>query len=114
MDRPKILFAFFLGLISLALAGSAVHVSAQQQTPQKNKPQPGAGSGQMPDMPGMDHDMPGMDMRQGAEDKDPQAEHGAMDAMSHMHHHQMGPHMYMTKLRPSNPQDWAKADEIAK
>ena len=35
-----------------------------------------------------------------------------MDAMSHMHHHQMGPHMYMTALRPASPQDWAKADAI--
>ena len=52
-------------------------------------------------MPGMDmdHDMPGMKMGQGADEKDQQTEHGAMDAMSHMHHHQMGPHMYMTKLR---------------
>jgi hypothetical protein len=33
--------------------------------------------------------------------------------MSHMHHHQMGPHMYMTKLRTATPQDWTKADEIA-
>ncbi len=66
-------------------------------------------------MPGMDmdHGMPGMDMGQAAGDKDPQAEHGAMDAMSHMHHHQMGPHMYMTALRPASPEDWAKADMIA-
>jgi hypothetical protein len=66
-------------------------------------------------MPGMDmdHDMPGMKMDQGADEKDQQTEHGAMDAMSHMHHHQMGPHMYMTKLRPATPQDWTKADEIA-
>jgi hypothetical protein len=66
----------------------------------------------------MDDDMPGMDMGHDAdkaakaEDKGPSAERGAMDAMSHMHHHQMGPHMYMTALRPASPQDWAKADEI--
>jgi hypothetical protein len=52
-------------------------------------------------------------MGQGSVEKDQQAEHGAMDAMSHMHHHQMGPHMYMTKLRIATPQDWSKADEIA-
>ena len=115
MNFPKVMMAAFLGTISLALAGTAVQLAAQPpQTVQKDKPKSGAGSGQMRDMPGMDHDMPGMDSGQGAEDKDPQAEHGAMDAMSHMHHHQMGPHMYMTKLRPSNPQDWAKADEIAR
>jgi len=75
-------------------------------------------------MPGMNHDTPGMDMSQdmlgmkmdqSADEKDQQVEHGAMDAMSHMHHHQMGAHMYMTKLRtPATPADWAKADEIAK
>ena len=32
--------------------------------------------------------------------------------MSHMHHQQMGPHMYMTAPRPASPQDWAKADAI--
>ena len=56
---------------------------------------------------GMDHDMPGMKM--GGDD---QAENGAVSAMSHMHHHQMGPHMYMTALRPSNAGDWKKADAI--
>ena len=33
--------------------------------------------------------------------------------MGHEMHHHMGPHMHMTSLRPSNPQDWAKADAIA-
>jgi len=67
-------------------------------------------------MPGMDmdRDMPVMKTGQGSEEKDQQTEHGAMDAMSHMHHHQMGPHMYMTKLRaPATAADWAKADQIA-
>ena len=115
MHRSKFVFAAFLGVISVALAVSAVRVAARQQaSPQKEKTAPASGSGQMQGMPGMDHDMPGMDMGQGAGDKDPQAEHGAMDAMSRMHHHQMGPHMYMTKLRPSNSQDWAKGDEIVK
>jgi hypothetical protein len=61
--------------------------------------------------------MPGMKMGKdgmGKESDDQQTEHGAMNAMSHMHHHQMGPHMYMTKLRTATPQDWAKADEIVK
>ncbi len=63
-------------------------------------------------------DMPGMDMGHGSSDSgkpgqnDQTAERGAMDAMSHMHHHQMGPHMYMTAPRPASPQDWAKADDI--
>lgn len=114
MNRPKAHFAVFLGVISLALVGFAPRLAAaQQQSQQKDKSEPGPDSGQMQDMPGMDHNMPGMDMGQGTDDKDPRTEHAAMDAMSHMHHHMMGPHMYMTKLRPSNPQDWAKADEIA-
>jgi hypothetical protein len=92
--------------------------AAQQNQQQK----PGDDSGQHQKMPGMDnsmpgmdmdHDMPGMKMGQGGDEKDQQTEHGAMDAMSHMHHHQMGPHMYMTKLRTATSQDWTKADEIA-
>jgi hypothetical protein len=63
----------------------------------------------------MDHDMPGMDMSQG-DDSQHSAETGAVSAMSHgsigHHHHQMGPHMYMTSLRAATPQDWAKADAI--
>jgi hypothetical protein len=117
--NPRKLFPLaIIAIISLALAGSAVDLRAQQDQKQKS----GDGSGQGKDMPGMDggmngmdmsHDMPGMKMGQGTDEKDQQAEHGAMDAMSHMHHHQMGPHMYMTKLRTATPQDWAKADEIA-
>ena len=115
-----------LAVIALALAGAAAKLAARQQSsqqnPQQNQQQKSGGSGQS--MPGMDHNMPGMDMSQdmpgmkmGEEtgEKDQQTEHGAMDAMSHMHHHQMGPHMYMTKLRsPATPADWAKADEIVK
>jgi len=112
MNHTKVLLIASLGAISLILPGAAPIHAARQQTPQKGQQPPGAGSGQMQDMPGMDQDMPGMDMSHGADKNNAQAEHGAMNAMSHMHHHQMGPHMYMTKLRPSNPQDWAKADEI--
>jgi hypothetical protein len=99
-----------LAIIFLASGGIVIRASAQQ----KQQQTPSGDSGQNQSMPGMDmdHDMPGMDMGQGAEEKDQQTEHGAMDAMSHMHHHQMGPHMYMTALRPASPQDWAKADMI--
>lgn len=111
-----------LAMMLLGLAGLAPKLIARQ-TAQQNKPPKANDSGQNQTMPGMDHDMPGMDMDhdmpgmkmgQAADDKDQQSEHGAMDAMSHMHHHQMGPHMYMTKLRsPATSADWAKADEIA-
>jgi hypothetical protein len=113
MKTRKLFPIAWIALMCLALAGNAGRLSARQSAPQGQKQKPGDNSSQQ-DMPGMDmgHDMPGMKMGQGADDQ--QAEHGAMNAMSHMHHHQMGPHMYMTKLRTATPQDWAKADEIVK
>jgi hypothetical protein len=123
MNRRR-LFPFaaaaLLVLGSPSLASRLAARQASQQTPPQKSGDP---SGKNPNMPGMDdsmpgmdmdHDMPGMKMGQGSEEKDQQTEHGAMDAMSHMHHHQMGPHMYMTKLRaPATAADWAKADQIA-
>lgn len=123
MNRRKNFPIPGIAIVCLALAGTATSVMARQTAHQNQQQQkPGNDSGQNQNMPGMDnsmpgmdtdHDMPGMKMGQGGDEKDQQAEHGAMDAMSHMHHHQMGPHMYMTKLRTATPQDWAKADEIA-
>jgi hypothetical protein len=112
MNTRKIFPAIILAIISLVLCGTAMNLSAQQKQQQK----PSGDAGQNQNMPGMDmdHDMPGMNMGQGAEEKDQLAEHGAMDDMSHMHHHQMGPHMYMTALRSASPQDWAKADMIVR
>jgi len=123
MNTRKTFPIALIAIVSLALTGAATKLVARQtaqQNQQQQKPSDDSGKNQnMPgmdnNMPGMDmdHDMPGMKMGQGADEKDQQTEHGAMDAMSHMHHHQMGPHMYMTKLRTAAPQDWAKADEIA-
>jgi hypothetical protein len=120
MNPRKLFPAAIIAILSFAIVGISPRLSAQQPTQQDQKQKSGDSSGQGQSMPGMDggmngmdmQDMPGMKMGQGAEEKDQQAEHGAMDAMSHMHHHQMGPHMYMTKLRTATPQDWAKADEI--
>jgi hypothetical protein len=120
MKRQELFPIALIALVYLALAGVATGLFAQQSTAQSQKQKSGDNSGQKQvpgvedGMPVMDmgHDMPGMKMGQGADDQ--QTEHGAMNAMSHMHHHQMGPHMYMTKLRTATPQDWAKADEIAK
>jgi|KBSMisStandDraft_5_1062788.scaffolds.fasta_scaffold153541_2 hypothetical protein len=121
--KPRKLFPITLiPLFALVLAGGTAILSArppatraaQQQKSSddagQNKSMPGMDNS----MPGMDmdHDMPGIKMGPGPEDKDQQTEHGAVDAMSHMQHHQMGPHMYMTKLRTSTPQDWTKADGI--
>ena len=121
MNTRKFVPVAAIAIASLALAGVATRLAARQTARQGQQQKPGSDSGQNQSMPGMDdsmpgmdmdHDMPGMKMGHQSGEKDQQAEHGAMDAMSHMHHHQMGPHMYMTKLRPAAPQDWAKADEI--
>jgi hypothetical protein len=122
MNRRKLIPIAFIATVSFALAGAATSLVARQTAQRTQQQQPSNESGQNQTMHGMDnsmpgmdmdHDMPGMKMGQGADEKDQQTEHGAMDAMSHMHHHQMGPHMYMTKLRTATPKDWAKADEIA-
>ena len=112
MNGRKLNFIALSAILGLAFWGASGPLDAAPQE------KPGGTPG-MQDMPGMDmnHDMPGMKMKTGdgagePGEKDQQAEHGAMDAMSHMHHHQMGPHMYMTALRPAKPEDWAKADEI--
>ena len=121
--KPRRFFPFALiAAVFLVIAVAASSLRARQSAHQTQKQKTGDDSGQNQNMPGMDngmpgmdmnHDMPGMKMGHGADEKDQQTEHGAMDAMSHMHHHQMGPHMYMTKLRIATPQDWTKADEIA-
>ena len=114
MSARRISYIALIALFSLVLAGVAAKLAARQQSPQQGQEQKsGNTSGQDQAMPGMNHDMPGMDMSQdmpgmkmgqGSDEKNDQTEHGAMDAMSHMHHHRMGPHMYMTKLRsPATP-----------
>lgn len=92
--------------ITIRAGQSATNSQTQSQTqtapPNKSQP-PNSG---MQNMPGMG-DMPGMD-HSGSQ----QAEAGANHQMMRGHHH-MGPHMHMTALRPSNPEDWARADKIA-
>ncbi len=123
MNPRKLFPAAFVAVLAVLLAGAAIRVSARQPAQDSQQQKTDEKPGQNQNMPGMDdsmpgmdmdHDMPGMKTDPGADEKDQQAEHGAMNAMSHMHHQMMGPHMYMTKLRgPATPQDWAKADEIA-
>ncbi|MCU1341456.1 MAG: hypothetical protein JWN92_879 [Candidatus Acidoferrum typicum] len=111
--RNKIPAAIFAAIL-LASGGDLAAQQKQQRKPTDDSAQGQDKSGMDHDMPGMnmDQDMPGMKMGPGTNDSDHQAENGAVSAMSHMHHHQMGPHMYMTALRPSNPEDWKKADAI--
>jgi hypothetical protein len=57
--------------------------------------------------------MPGMDMGQHDSDKNPDAAKAAHDAMSdHDMDESMSAHMYMTTLRPANPADEKRAEEI--
>jgi hypothetical protein len=117
MKTRKIFPIALTGMILVLVAGVAAKLAARQPSTQRDQQQKSGASGPDQSMPGMDmgQDMPRMKMGQGEDENDQQAEHGAMNAMSHMHHHQMGPHMYMTKLRlPATPADWAKADEIVK
>ena len=114
MDRRSSFFV--VALVALVMFGATeAQLAARPPIPQNQRQQSSDKTGQSQSIPGMDmsHDMPGMNMGPGADEKDQQAEHGAMTAMGHMHlHHQMGPHMYMSKLRVATPQDWAKANEI--
>jgi len=112
MNSRKFYFTVLGAFLALASCYVTQGIAAAQQPSQQQESN--HDSGQMQGMPGMqmDHDMPGMKPGPDGGEKDQQAEHGAMDAMSHMHHHQMGPHMYMTALRPANPGDWDKADQI--
>lgn len=86
-------------MLPLALAG----VSAQQN-PQQAKP---AGQSQN------NSDMPGMDMSGAQQDSSapPQVAAAANEEMSGMHM-EMGPHMHMTDLRPANPEDEKRAEQI--
>ncbi len=67
-----------------------------------------------PSSPAQAHDsMPGMDMSQHDSDKSPDAAKAAHDAMSdHDMDESMSAHMYMTTLRPANPADEKRAEEI--
>src|SRR5712692_2418682 len=69
---------------------------------QRPDPQPA------PDKAGMDHSqMPGMDM-----DEAKKAEAHAVHDMCMGHHHEPGPHMYMTSLRPQTPEDLQRAEQV--
>ena len=118
----KLLSNSLLFTVVLALSLSGFPPVAARQG-QHEKHSSNSAPGQNPNspdtsaMPGMnmENEMPGMKMGSDVESKDPQAEHGAVTAMGQMHHHhQMGPHMYMTALRTATPQDWTKADTIVK
>jgi len=123
MNARKLSSIALAAMTCIGLAGAATTLVARQGSIKDNQHKAGDDSRQSHGTPGMDdsmpgmdmdHDMPGMKMGPGSDEQNQQAEHGAMDDMSHMHHHQMGPHMYMTKLRaPATPADWSKADEIA-
>lgn len=82
--------------VIMASAAGAQNGSSSAIGKQAGNSKPHEMQGGMEGMPGMEHD----------------AEAGANSQMSH-EHHGMGPHMHMTALRPSNPEDWARAEKIA-
>jgi hypothetical protein len=114
MNICKIIPTVILAAIFIMSGGNLIAQQKHKQKSTDDSAQAQDKSGANHDMSDMnvDQDMPGMKMGQDADGSDHQAESGAVSAMSHMHHHQMGPHMYMTALRPSTPEDWAKADTI--
>jgi hypothetical protein len=98
-----------LGVAGLVVAAGAL---ARSQAPQKSSTQaqsqqaaPNQGDS-MPGMPGMD--MSNMNM---GHDEQDHVESGAMHAMQPGHHME-GSHMHMTSLRPADPSDRQRADEI--
>ena len=82
----------------------AIACAAAQQNPQQAKP---AGQSQN------SSDMPGMDMSGAQQDSSapPQVAAAANEEMSGMHM-EMGPHMHKTSLRPANPEDEKRAEQI--
>ena len=94
----------FLANLGLAVLAAAFLgcTPARSQTPQQ---EPSGASSNTGGMPGMD--MSGTD-HEGA---DPAAANSANSAMSSAHM-DMGPHMFMTAMRPANPADEARAAQL--
>jgi len=112
-----------IAAIGIFLCAMSVGVSIAQQTPppasssstsnsSKTSNQSGSGTQSTHhDMQGMGS-MSGMDMSHGQMSADQMAQHDANGQMIPGHQH-MGPHMKMSARRPSTPEDWTKADEVA-
>jgi len=93
------------GIILLAAAACLLLPSFAPPLPAQQSP-----NSQSP--PAQAHDtMAGMDMGRHDSDKNPDATKAANDAMSD-HDMDMNAHMYMTALRPTNPADEKRAQEI--
>ena len=93
--------ALFLVTVLLAAmpghnAPAAETAASQSASPQSPAPQ---------EMPGMDHSRMNMDSDESASEK------AAVTDMSQMHG---GPHMYLTAMRPENPADRERANEIVR
>src|ERR1700685_3557020 len=95
-----------LGLAGLLAMAAAWGRSQQQPQHQQQPQQPSATPNHDGSMPGMD--MGNMDM---GHDEQNQVESGAMHAMQ-PGHHMDGPHMRMTALRPVQPGDAERAEQI--
>ena len=91
--------------ICVVLAASATFFLVATLPAQQSREPP-------PSAPGHAHDsMAGMDMSQHDSDKTPDASKAANDAMSDRDM-DMSAHMYMTALRPANPADEKRAEDL--
>jgi len=100
---------FFSMLLLYSVAWGHAQSSAPRSSP----------SGDQQNMPGMDmpnasgHDMPNMQMKNMPRDADKDDDAGAHVMKSMEGHMDMGPHMKMTALRPSKPDDLKRAQQVA-
>lgn len=107
-------FASALSATGLLVLGAALNLQAERRT-NSRAPQHSSSASRAASRPNQNMPQTKPETMNGGNTP---AERQAVLAMSsgplpHGHFHP-GLHMYMTKLRPSNPADWAKADKLAK
>jgi hypothetical protein len=101
------LFTAAIALLAVVTVTATITRATAQQPPESgNTPMAGQNSPQNDSMPGMDMGNMQQDMKQ-----NPQAAKDATAAMSGREM-DMGPHMFMTEIRPQQPGDKQRAQEI--
>lgn len=102
------IFSGALAAVILVAAFPGRHTAPLQAWQPANPAPQKADSRPDQDKAGMDHSqMPGMDM-----DEAKKTEAHAVHDMSMGHHHEPGPHMYMTSMRPQTPEDLQRAEQV--
>jgi hypothetical protein len=105
MRTQKLLTVFGLAAV-LAAAGALAQSQAPTKSSHETQRPASQQDGSMGNMPGMDMGKMNMD-----HDEQDHVQSGAMHAMAPGHHME-GPHMHMTSLRPTSPDDRERADDI--